>query len=49
VKTQGALPTKDSALLLLFGLVAPRQIVLRKLDGYTQVPAVIRQRMRPVA
>jgi transposase-like protein len=49
VKTQGALPTEDSALVLLFGLVATRQIVLRKLDGYTQLAAVIRQRMRPAA
>ncbi len=46
VKTQGALPTEDSALLLLFGLVATGQITLRKLDGYTQLAAVIRQRMR---
>ena len=46
VKTQGALPTEDSALLLLFGLVATGQITLRKLDGYTQLGAVIRQRMR---
>jgi len=45
VKTQGALPTEDSALLLLFGLVATGQITLRKLDGYTQLAAVIRQRM----
>src|SRR5713101_7630611 len=46
VKTQGALPTEDSALILLFGLVATGQITLRKLDGYTQLAAVIRQRMR---
>ena len=49
VKTQGALPTEDSALLLLFGLVATGQITLRKLDGYTQLAAVIRQRMRSAA
>jgi putative transposase len=49
VKTQGALPTEDSALMLLFGLVATGQITLRKLDGYTQLAAVIRQRMRPAA
>jgi transposase-like protein len=46
VKTQGALPTEDSALILLFGLVATGQIRLRKLDGYTQLGAVIGQRMR---
>ena len=49
VKTQGALPTEDSALMLLFGLVATGQITLRKLDGYTQLAAVIRQRMRSAA
>lgn len=46
VKTQGALPTEDSARILLFGLVATGQITLRKLDGYTELGAVIRQRMR---
>jgi putative transposase len=49
VKTQGSLPTEDSALMLLFGLVATGQITLRKLDGYTQLAAVIRQRMRSAA
>ena len=49
VKTQGALPTEDSALILLFGLVATGQITFRKLDGYKQLAAVIRQRMRPAA
>jgi hypothetical protein len=43
VNTQGALPTEDRALLLLFGLVATGQITLRKLDGYTHLGAVIRQ------
>jgi putative transposase len=49
VKTQGALPTEDSALILLFGLVATGQITFRKLDGYKQLAAVIRQRMLPAA
>jgi transposase-like protein len=49
VKTQGALPTEDAAVLLLFGLVATGQIVLRKIDGYTKLAAVIRQRMRAAA
>jgi transposase-like protein len=49
VKTQGALPTEDSALILLFGLMATGQITLRKLDGYTRLAAVIRQRMRSAA
>ena len=48
-KTQGALPTEDSAVILLFGLVATGQITLRKLDGYKHLAAVIRQRMRPAA
>jgi transposase-like protein len=47
VKTQGALPTEDSALILLFGLIATGQITLRKLDGYKQLAAVIR--MQPAA
>ena len=49
VKTQGALPTEDSAIILLFGLVATGQITLRKLDGYTHLGAIIRQRMRTAA
>jgi transposase-like protein len=49
VKTQGALPTEDSALILLFGLVATGQITLRKLDGYKQLAAIISERMRPAA
>ncbi|MBI2543885.1 MAG: transposase, partial [Candidatus Rokubacteria bacterium] len=49
VKTQGTLPTEDAAVLLLFGLVATGQITLRKIDGYTKLAAVIRQRMRPAA
>ena len=49
MKTPRALPTEDSALMLLFDLVATGQITLRKRDGYTQIAAVIRQRMRPAA
>jgi putative transposase len=49
VKTQGALPTEDSALVLLFSLVASGQIKLRQVDGWRKIPAVIRQRMRPAA
>jgi putative transposase len=49
VKTQGSLPTEASAVLLLFGLVAMGPITLRKLDGYTHLAAVIRQRMRAAA
>lgn len=49
VKTQGALPTEEAALVLLFGLVASGQIKLRKLDGYPKLAAVIRERIRSAA
>jgi transposase-like protein len=49
VKTQGALPTEDAALVLLFGLVASGQIRLRRLDGWRQIPAVLRERRRAAA
>ncbi len=49
VKTQGALPTEDAAVVLLFSLVASGQITLRKVDGWRQLATVIRQRMRPAA
>ncbi len=38
VKTQGALPTEDAALVLLFGLVVSGQIRLRCLDGGARSP-----------
>ena len=44
VKTQGALPTEDAALVLLFGLVVSGQIRLRRLDGWRQIPAILRAR-----
>jgi putative transposase len=49
VKTQGALPTEDAALVLLFGLVVSGQIRLRRLDGWRQIPAVLSQRPRTAA
>jgi len=49
VKTQGALPTEDAALVLLFGLVVSGQIRLRRLDGWRQIPAVLRERRRAAA
>jgi putative transposase len=49
VKTQGALPTEDAAVVLLFGLVASGQITLRKLDGWRKIATVLRQRMRSAA
>ena len=44
VKTQGSLPTEDAALILLFALVASGQIQLRRIDGWRQIAAVLRQR-----
>ncbi len=49
VKTQGALPTEEAAVILLFGLVASGQIRLRKLDGYPRLARVIRERVRSAA
>jgi hypothetical protein len=49
VKTHGSLPTEDAALVLLFGLVACGQIRLRRLDGWRQIPAVLRERRSPAA
>jgi putative transposase len=49
VKTQGALPTEDAALVLLFGLVVSGQIRLRRLDGWRQIPAMLRAASEPAA
>jgi hypothetical protein len=43
VKTQGSLPSEDTALILLFGLVASGQIKLRKIDGWRKIAAVLSQ------
>ena len=44
VKTQGSLATEDAALVLLFGLVVSGQIRLRRLDGWREIPAMLRAR-----
>ncbi len=49
VKTQGALPNEDAALVLLFGLIVSGQIRLRRLDGWRQIPTVLRARRQPAA
>jgi transposase-like protein len=49
VKTQGSLPTEDAALVLLFGLVVSGQIRLRRLDGWRQIPAMLRARRETAA
>ena len=43
VKTQGALPTEDAAVVLLFGLVASGQIKLRRIDGWRKIATVLSQ------
>jgi putative transposase len=48
VKTQGTLPSEDAALVLLFSLVASEQIMLRKIDGWRKIAAVLGQHT-PVA
>jgi hypothetical protein len=49
VKTQGALPTEEAALVPLFGLVVSGQIRLRRLDGWRQIPAMLRARREAAA
>jgi len=43
VKTQGALPSEDAALVLLFSLVASKQIKLRRIDGWKKIAPVLSQ------
>jgi transposase-like protein len=43
VKTQGSLPSEDTALILLFRLVVSDQIKLRKIDGWRKIAAVLSQ------
>ena len=40
-KTQGSFSTEAAAVTLFFGLVAFAQIVLRKMDGYNELPAFL--------
>jgi len=49
VKTQGSLPSEDSALVLLYGLVATGQIRLRKIDGFRKLAGVISAQARNAA
>lgn len=41
VKTQASLPSEDSALVLLFSLIASGQIRLRKLDGFEEIAELL--------
>jgi len=43
VKTQSSLPTEDSAVVLLFSLVASGQIRLRRVDGWQKIAIVLSQ------
>lgn len=43
VKTQCSLPSEDSAMLILFGLILSEQIRFRKIDGWQQIVEVLRQ------
>jgi putative transposase len=40
-KTQASMPGEDAVLLLLFGLLRSGQIVLRRMDGWQDIPKVI--------
>jgi transposase-like protein len=44
VKTQGSLPAEETAVVLLFSLVASGQIKLRRIDGWRKIAAVLNQR-----
>jgi putative transposase len=43
VKTQGSLPSEDSAILILFGLILSEQIRFRKINGWEKIVEVVRQ------
>lgn len=38
VKTQGSFPTPEAALLVLFGMLASGLVVMRKIDGWKELP-----------
>lgn len=48
VKTQASLPTEDSALVLLFSLIASGQVKLRRIDGWEDIAHVISQHARQI-
>jgi transposase-like protein len=49
VKTQGSPPSEESALVLLYGLLATGQIRLRKIDGFKKLAGVISAQLRNAA
>jgi putative transposase len=48
VKTQASLPTEDSALVLLFSLLASGQVKLRRIDGWEDIAGVLSQAARQI-
>jgi transposase-like protein len=48
-KTQGSFPNEDSALVLLYGLVAMEQIQFRRIDGWRELPKVLAMGLAKVA
>ena len=46
---QASLPTGDSALILLFNLVASGQVKLRRIPGYKVIAKMLRQQCSPSA
>jgi hypothetical protein len=48
-KDAGQPATEAAALVLLFGLVVSGQIRLRRLDGWRQIPAMLRARREAAA
>ena len=43
VAPTGSLPSEDTAVVLLFSLVASGQIKLRRIDGWQKIATVLRQ------
>lgn len=43
VKTQCSLPSEDSAILILFGLILSEQIRFRRIDGWEKIVEIVRQ------
>ena len=41
VKTQGSFPNADAGLKLLYGMCAAGVVLLRRIDGWKQLPAVV--------
>jgi len=41
VKTQSSLPSENSAMVILFGLILSQQIRFRKIDGWVKMVEVV--------